>query len=586
MKQLTVNAIVAVPRDTGQQRFIHVEYTPFAGVTATTDIVTYNTVAKCYHFLGGDYIGDELIEIVHKDEHSSIMMITRQHEFKEVTENNYSGYFEHTLRMTASDSKVHVSNRAKHDKTKNSKAKSVNTLKLIDKVKNDYWRGDLSGLDENERRVAKLAETWVPRSTSKNAKNAQVTVAKATKAEKFLATVAKQVVVNTTDDEVNKKNTKLSIVELPLATLFTNQESLIEHGTCQAGIFDLYCHVQLAEPFLSESLERALNPMSIHIKSVAPLPTTPLDLDQLRVQCARPYVQFCLFDKLYTSRPLDLSRRLRFDATFVVLTGTANNNDLRQWLDMARVEFWLHDRDRLDTSFEPALYGADPLDAFWSRGGAHLVQARSSSDSTGCAALNVSELARGVTRINAHVPVLPVAAPDRNGLMAGHYLQGKLTSSRTKEKLLHQAGTEMHVKINLKYPLKLTNVGFGTVIIVSHDHTGLVEQLKRRVIESNHRFGFDPSNPDTFTGFHIQTRRGPTIFVVEADSVSLHGWLGQLGELMTTPSVRVHYDSSVVFSHRRYEQLDARFTRIILNFPIAQDDMGLICLILLLCVTS
>ena len=128
----------------------------------------------------------------------------------------------------------------------------------------------------------------------------------------------------------------------------------------------------------------------------------------------------------------------------------------------------------------------------------------------------------------------------------------------------------MHVKISVKYPLQLAYIGFGTVIIVSHDHTGLIEQLKRRVVESNHRFGFDPSNRNTFTGFHIETRRGPTIFVVEVDSVTLAAWMGKLGELMTTSSVRVHYDSSVVFSHRRYEQLDARFTRIILNFPIEQ----------------
>ena len=104
--KLTVNGVIAMPRDSTQQRFIHVDYTPFAGVTASTDIVTYgaNTVAKCYHFLGNDYIGDEVIEIVHKNEHSSIVMLTRQHEFKEATEHNYSGYFEHTLRMTVSDS--------------------------------------------------------------------------------------------------------------------------------------------------------------------------------------------------------------------------------------------------------------------------------------------------------------------------------------------------------------------------------------------------------------------------------------------------------------------------------------------------
>ena len=83
----------------------------------------------------------------------------------------------------------------------------------------------------------------------------------------------------------------------------------------------------------------------------------------------------------------------------------------------------------------------------------------------------------------------------------------------------------MKIKIKLKYPLTMVRSGFGTVIIVSNED-GLVDQVKRNVIESNNRRNFNQSDPQTFTGFHIQSRRGPTIFVVEADCQTLHAWTG------------------------------------------------------------
>ena len=45
---------------------------------------------------------------------------------------------------------------------------------------------------------------------------------------------------------------------------------------------------------------------------------------------------------------------------------------------------------------------------------------------------------------------------------------------------------------------------------------------------------------------------------------------GILGPLINSPDAKVHYDSSVTFSTRRYSSLDVRFSRIILNFPIGQ----------------
>ena len=84
-------------------------------------------------------------------------MVKREHEFKEVTEQNYSNYFDHVMKVTVSDSKVHVSNRAKHDKSKSLKAKTSDTLDQIVEIKRKFGAQD-------KNRVKKLAESWVPRS--------------------------------------------------------------------------------------------------------------------------------------------------------------------------------------------------------------------------------------------------------------------------------------------------------------------------------------------------------------------------------------------------------------------------------------
>ena len=238
-------------------------------------------------------------------------MIKREHEFKDVTEQNYSNYFDHTIKVTVSDSKVHVSNRAKHDKSKSLKAKTSDTLDQIVEIKRQF------GIrSEDKDRVKKLAENWVPRSVSKNAKNDK-TVIKPTKAEKFVSTVTKSMV----SDETEMKKNKFSTVDLALSKLFTNQQSIIEHGVCQGGIFDLYCQVTLEEPFISDKLEKILNPMLIQIKSVGPLPNSPISIAELRKSCSRPFVQFSLFYEVYTTQQVDFDENLRFNTSFVILTG-------------------------------------------------------------------------------------------------------------------------------------------------------------------------------------------------------------------------------------------------------------------------
>ena len=58
MKKLGVNLVIAVPRDTAQ-RFIHIEYAPFNGVNAASDVMLSAQGAKVFNFLNGDFIGDE-----------------------------------------------------------------------------------------------------------------------------------------------------------------------------------------------------------------------------------------------------------------------------------------------------------------------------------------------------------------------------------------------------------------------------------------------------------------------------------------------------------------------------------------------
>ena len=267
-------------------------------------------------YSNGDFAGDKIVEVV-RGQHTSSVLITRDYEFKDVTEANFQSYFDHDLKLTVTDSKVHVSNRAKHDKSKNLKVKSTGEAgKTVDKVLRAFWR-DNEAKESNNQRILKTLDILSSRAASKAAKHADKTVSKPTKAEKFLATVSKMA----TTDEGDTKKTKNSSLTFSLSKLFLNKSSYIEHGHCQGSILDLYASIELAEPFLTNELERQLNPMLIHIKSVSPLPETPIALGLLKRTCSRPYVQFSIFNETYKTPEVDLCSTLRFNSSFVVLAG-------------------------------------------------------------------------------------------------------------------------------------------------------------------------------------------------------------------------------------------------------------------------
>ena len=129
----------------------------------------------------------------------------------------------------------------------------------------------------------------------------------------------------------------------------------------------------------------------------------------------------------------------------------------------------------------------------------------------------------------------------------------------------------MKVRIEVKYPLSLTKTGFGSIIVVSYDHLGSVDALKREIVRVNNQLSFNVSNTETVTGFHIETRNGPSILVLEAGLKTLHKWhkSEHIGSLVTLPNAKVFFDSELIISDRRYGTLDVRFSRIILNFPIS-----------------
>ena len=95
--------------------------------------------------------------------------------------------------------------------------------------------------------------------------------------------------------------------------------------------------------------------------------------------------------------------------------------------------------------------------------------------------------------------------------------------------------------------------------------------MKREVVRVNNKLNFNVSNPETVTGFHIETRNGPSILVLEAGLKTVKKWnkSEHIGSLVTSPNVNVYFDSELLVSDRRYGTLDVRFSRIILNFPIS-----------------
>ena len=137
------------------------------------------------------------------------------------------------------------------------------------------------------------------------------------------------------------------------------------------------------------------------------------------------------------------------------------------------MKFRVLDREVIDRTDGPALFGDDPTDPYLSStDNLKLIQERRNMrNSHGLATLKIDQFTDGTTTfMNRAVPVLPVEGSSGFGEAAGHYL-----SSRT----------EIQIKIKIHRPIKPLDLDFLTMIMVVPGSSIIMEKKRHMKNFSN-----------------------------------------------------------------------------------------------------
>ena len=204
------------------------------------------------------------------------------------------------------------------------------------------------------------------------------------------------------------------------------------------------------------------------------------------------------------------------------------------------LKFRILDREVIDRSDGPALFGDDPTDPYLSStDNLKLIQERRNMrNSHGLASIKIDQFTDGTTTfMNRVVPVLPVEGSSGFGEAAGHYLSAK---------------TEIQIKIKVHRPIKPLDLDFLTMImVVPGSYSEDLENFKSVILQNNQDAHFDVENENIITGFHIQTRDQQFLSIESSRAKISELWSSDLVQVLSSFCF-IFFDSSVSMSERNW----------------------------------
>lgn len=426
----------------------------------------------------------------------------------------------------------------------------------------------------------------------------------------------------------NIKKYGISMVAVRMSVLFAGLERVTNRLESPVlGLEDMFVTIQLDTPLLDEKQRLELNPMIIKIHSATNMPNTPLSYQQLSDRCLPPYCSYTFF-KLppHVSMKRCHLPNIYWDDINVVLTGTFEQSELREYLNGSPLEIEVHDRDRRpeEIQLKATLFGDDLEDEKISNVGT--VASRRTLhnpfkdkskvwDPYGVAHVDLSDLLLGQRYLHIKVPVHSCPLPDLLGyddsktggkvmgmagavdgpvdspLPGGHYLSSH-TMLKVKVELAHplvppESVTKRETvetskecpfsKIVYKFDYKNTAMLHQLQTLVTNINARALEldDMPQHVIDaalSTYKLsGVQQQSHtlDIITGFHVLDG-AMHIFVLEGlrDCGIKELWQRLLPPEMS--DVSVVYHSNLTFSQRLYGPLDVDLCRVKLHEPLCQ----------------
>ncbi|XP_067400507.1 uncharacterized protein CFAP92 [Emydura macquarii macquarii] len=192
-------------------------------------------------------------------------------------------------------------------------------------------------------------------------------------------------------------------------------------------ILDAYMTFTTEAPLMSERQRRELNPLIISIHSATCLPTTPVPIEVLQATCVPTYCRY-QFHNLppHQTQGQTHGTHIYFKDVNVILTGTINPGELREYFRGPPLEIEVHDRDRkmAEDIKKPSLFGDEQDDGKLSNVGLvsckHTVHNPFTEKDNlwhpyGVAKVNLTDLLLGEKYLNITVPIHSCSVPDPTG---------------------------------------------------------------------------------------------------------------------------------------------------------------------------
>ncbi|XP_053325533.1 uncharacterized protein CFAP92 [Spea bombifrons] len=282
-------------------------------------------------------------------------------------------------------------------------------------------------------------------------------------------------------------------------------------------VLDGYVTLAINPPLLSEEQRMELNPLVIRIISATSLPTTPTAIRVLQETCRPVYCRYRFHRQpVHQTHGQKHGTHVYFKDVNVILAGTFNPGELREYLSGPPVEIEVHDRDRRsgEPRNEPSLYGTDPEDEKLSNVG--LVESRRTVhnpfarekrgwDPYGVAKIGLSELVHGAKCLNLRVPIHNCAAPDPTGYVPdsrnGRIIGVMRAVDGPRDVPLppgHYVDAQSHLKVRVDVAAPLSVEGeasdcpYGRIIFMFHyENKKLLRSIIGKIMETNVR-GLNP----------------------------------------------------------------------------------------------
>ncbi|XP_056000936.1 uncharacterized protein LOC130048351 isoform X2 [Ostrea edulis] len=419
----------------------------------------------------------------------------------------------------------------------------------------------------------------------------------------------------------------ICMVPIRMGLFFSGMKSITNRlDSPIPGIEDMFIQLKLDTPLMSDKQKKELNPMILTVRNATNLPDSPMTYDELNQKCQPVFCRYQFFKQPeHCSMGREQRENVYWDDVNVVLLGTLEQSELRQYLNGPPLEIEVHDRDRKPegVKLKPTLFGDDLEDEKISNVGT--VASRRTVhnpfmgrnkpwDPYGVAKIDLSELLLGHQFLHLNVPIHNCPIPDvfpseeredgrSVGVMgavdgpvdkpynAGHYVQSN-AMLKVKVELAHSLTTPEEVAA--KQPLITSpQCPFGRIIyIFGYKNTTTLNQLETLVTDINAKaLQLDDMPPhvisaalstyklsleqqrsrdlDILTGFQLMDG-DKHIFVLEGlrDQAITCVW-----ENVPAPEnsdVRVLYNSDLSFSERLYGPLDVDLCRVKLHEPLNQ----------------